>query len=223
MLRSLTLGLLIAISAQAFCQSTVKLKLPDSGDFVPFSSKGPAAKLPDAAVKGVNGASSTLTVTAGDDTANVLDRTAGNIASIPIAKAKGVWAPKPTDYKAAAQVTVHVEANAGPAVAAEVELNDGLKRVPIMIDSSAKGDAVFFNVKDGKETVTIHYRDAKGDTRQTIQEFDLAQSRQDLSPRWTVALADVRRPRPRRLPLRRPNRPRRRPPNPLKPPIRSVR
>lgn len=190
MLRSFSLGLLIAVSAQAFCQSALKLKLPDSGDFVPFSSKGPATKLPDPAAKGVNGAA-ILSVTSGDDTANVLDRSAGNIASTPAAKVKGAWAPKPTDYKAASQVTIHVEANAAPADSAEVELSDGTKRAPIIIDSSAKGDAVFFNVKDGKDTVTIHYRDAKGETRQTIQEFDLTQSRQDISPKWTVALADV--------------------------------
>jgi len=190
-LRILAVCSIVPIAAWAAAQAPVKIDLPSSGNFVAFSSKGVATTLPEASATAVAGIGVIVSVNAGDDTVNVLDRAAGNIASIPIKKIKGDWKPTPADFTRAAEVMVHVEGNGGPATSAEVELNDGSKRSPVMLDSAANGDASFVDVRGGKDTVTIHYRDAKGATQQTVQEFELDQTRTTVIPKWTVALADA--------------------------------
>jgi hypothetical protein len=96
---------------------------------------------------------------------------------------------KGTPAKDLGEVTFDLQHDGKPVATANVTLDDGKQKQDALVDPSAKGAAVFHNVKPGSLKVTVRYRAAGKDATPITQIFEAPAGKD--APHFTVALPEA--------------------------------
>lgn len=181
---------LLLAAVGAWAQSSVIVNFPDGNDRdVWVASPANPARANELTIKG-NTADVPLAGKPADGHVFVLDRTTGNLASKPVAQAKGGWTVKPSDFSRVGYVTVHLTHGDKPVAAAQVSLKDPKRTQSGFLDPSTNGDLVFWDVAPGQVQVSVKYKTAGKDATPVNQVFDLPLKRSNAFPTLSVALPE---------------------------------
>ena len=167
MLRKGATLVLLLICAVASAQRSVQLTLPD-GDFTVFSSNGPASGPPSDA-QASKGGTATVSLKSGDDHLYVWDKTTDDLAVKSGKDLKDSWSVKSGDFSRLESLTAKVMQGTVPLASGEISIRDGDSRHSQIVDAS--GPAVFFDVKPGEIAISVRYKGASGETKDSKQVF----------------------------------------------------
>jgi hypothetical protein len=101
---------------------------------------------------------------------------------------KSGWTVKPEDFNLVGKVTVRVEHEGNPVATAFVKLKDSAGETESQIDSSKRGEAVFFGIKPGNIQVTVRYVSNGADAEPAVQTFALELDRETPDPTFEISL-----------------------------------
>ncbi|HWD37981.1 MAG TPA: FHA domain-containing protein [Fimbriimonas sp.] len=188
--KALLICLFVQAAVSALAQKTVSVEVPQGGDFAIFASHGLPTEAP-AKPTTSQGGKVDVTPNAADDHVSVWDRKTGNLATTPISKVTGEWAPKPQDFNLIAAVEIDARHDGQPIAAGQVELNDGHDHPTQIIDSQSQGAANFFAVNPGRLIVTVRYRKSGGGSDSITEIFQAPMQRNDLVPMFEMAIGEV--------------------------------
>ena len=188
-MRPLLLFLLPFASVFAIAQTPATLEFDSAKHAVVFvSARPPVAKPEDS--RDVSGTSVDIQLpTAGS--VYVWDRDTGNIAAKPVGQVGKKWHIADKEFNRIGLVSVRVEHQGEPVSAARIVLKDKTREQSQVLDESAKGEADFFIVQPGMETVTVEYRSGGQPAQPVVQQFPLDLDRKNPDPLLTVALPDA--------------------------------
>jgi len=187
--RSLLLLLFVLASALALAQTPATIEFDSAKHAVVFiSAKPPVAKPDDS--RDVSGTSVDLQLpTTGS--VYVWDRDTGNIAAKPVGEVGKKWHVADKEFNRVGLVSVLVEYQGEPVSAARVVLKDKTREQSQILDATAKGEADFYIVQPGMETVTVEYRSAGQPAQPVVQQFPLDLDRKSPDPLLKVEVPNA--------------------------------
>ena len=177
------------VSAVAGAQTTAQLEFDSARHVVVYSSAKPPTSQPDS-TQDFNGTSASVTLPSAG-TLYVWDRDTGNIASKAVSDVGTKWHLADKDFSRIGLVAVRVEYQGEPVSAAQVILKDKDREQSQVLDPSADGEADFYIVQPGTETVTVQYRSGGSPAQPLVQQFPIDLDRKTPDPLLKVELPNA--------------------------------
>jgi len=186
-LRSTLLLAGLFAASLAAAQSTTHIEFESARHCIVFSSAKPPTSKPEDSQE-ITGTSADVPVPS-SGTLYVWDRDSGNIASKPANQIGKKWYLTEKDFDRIGLVTVRVEYDGEPVAAARIVLRDKAREQSQILDEGANGEADFYVIQPGTETVTVEYRSGDSPAQPLIQQFPLDLARKTPDPLLKVVLA----------------------------------
>jgi pSer/pThr/pTyr-binding forkhead associated (FHA) protein len=114
----------------------------------------------------------------------VRDTTTGNLAVVPLAGG----AVRAADFKLVDQVNIAITSGGQPVAAAMLAAVAPNGKFPQVLDPSTDGIVSFRGLAPGSIKITVNYRSNGATATPVRQEFDLALTRTEPVPQWSIAL-----------------------------------